>query len=298
MNLDDIALFIQVVEQGSFTKAADLNDLPKSTISRRIRNLEDSLQCRLLERTTRKLTLTDVGQEFLHRAYEITSHIEETQRKVSRSQEDYAGNLTLYGPEYLFRMGTSHINRFLEQYSNLSISIHTSLLPFSSMSERRFDLMLSIGEQPDSSFIAVPLATLQYDLYISPSYLNSIGDNINKEAVVNKYNVAIQELNNGSHCWPHEKLPLERAPRFMVESPQLLTQYIVEGMAVGCLPVALAAPHVDDNHLLPLFESKYRFPMTVYAIYHSRRYVPAKVKLLIEELKDKLQEVIHRLEAQ
>lgn len=97
MNLDDIALFIQVVEQGSFTKAADLNDLPKSTISRRIRNLEDSLQCRLLERTTRKLTLTDVGQEFLHRAYEITTHIEETQRQISRSQDDYTATLPCTG---------------------------------------------------------------------------------------------------------------------------------------------------------------------------------------------------------
>ncbi len=294
MNLDDIALFIQVVEQGSFTKAADLNDLPKSTISRRIRNLEESLQCRLLQRTTRKLTLTDVGQEFLHRAYDITTRIEETQRHISRSQYDFAGNLTLYGPEYLFRLGTSHINNFLLSYDNLSISIHTSSLPLNLMTERRFDLMLSIGALPDSSFVAVPIAELHYDLYISPKYLNLIGESVTEEEVLAKHNIAIQELANKEHCWPHDKLPLKRSPRFTVESPNLLTDYVKEGMAISFLPEPLAKHEVKAGRLLNLFQSQYRFPMTVYAIYHSRRHVPAKVKLLIEELKNKMQVAINQ----
>ncbi len=293
MNLDDITLFIQVVEQGSFTKAADLNDLPKSTISRRIRNLEDSLQCRLLERTTRKITLTDIGQAFLQRAYELTTHIEETQRQISHSQDDYAGNLTLYGAEYLFRMGLDHINHFLQHYDNLSISIHTSSLPLNRMSECRFDLMLSIGELPDSSFVAVPLAELHYDLFISPKYLNLIGNDVTEEDVLTKHNIAIQELANNTQCWPHDKLPLKRSPRFVVESPDLLAGYVEEGMAIGCLPIALAKNEVGEGRLVNMFKSKYRFPMTVYAIYHSRRYVPAKVKLLIEELKDKMQDAIN-----
>ncbi|WP_026971829.1 LysR family transcriptional regulator [Aliagarivorans marinus] len=296
MNLEDIALFVQVVEQGSFTKAAALNDLPKSTISRRIRSLEDALHCRLLERTTRKLTLTGVGQQFLHRAYEITKHIEETQQQISQSQDDYSGNLTLYGPEHLFRMGTGQIGNFLKSYPSLSISIHTSALPLSAMTERRFDLMLTIGDLPDSSLIAVPIATLDYDLYISPEYLSHVGVDVTEEEVVATHNIAIQELSNHTHCWPHETLPLKRAPRFLVESPGLLTEYVKQGMAVGCLPVSLVRDEIAARQLISMFESRYRFSVPVYAVYHSRRYVPAKVKLLITEIREKLQTTIDELE--
>ncbi|GAL30865.1 transcriptional regulatory protein [Vibrio variabilis] len=154
--------------------------------------------------------------------------------------------------------------------------------------------MISIGNLPDSSFIAIPLAELHYDLFVSPEYLNTIGENVTEEEVLTKYNIAIQELANNTHCWPHDELPLKRLPRFVVESPDLLTDYVKEGMAIGCLPLPLAMPEVKAGRLRLMFEGKYRFPMTVYAVYHSRRYVPAKVKLLIEELKGKMQVAINQ----
>lgn len=294
MNLDDLALFVQVVELKSFTRAAEVNDLPKSTVSRRIRALEDSLETRLLERTTRSLTLTEVGEVFLHQAQQILRQVEETHRQITKSQGEYSGALTLYGAEYLFDLCSEQVSDFFERYPALSLTLHSYPENPQDLMDKRFDLMLMVGEQPDSSFIAVPLAKLHFDLYMGVEGTN--GHQLNDEALLNNMPIAVQETSM-QQCWPHARLPLLRPPRYSVQSPRLLTNIVVQGKAIGCLPVVFANHEVQQGRLKALFDGKYRFAQTIYGVYHSRRYVPAKVKLLLEDIRQHLPVLLTQLEA-
>ncbi|EEZ00941.1 hypothetical protein VOA_003391 [Vibrio sp. RC586] len=295
MNLDDLTLFIQVVELKSFTRAAEVSGLPKSTVSRRIRALEDSLQTRLLERTTRSLTLTEVGEAFLHRAQKILQQVEETQQQITKSQGEFSGTLTLYGEEYLFDLCSEQISDFFERYPELSLTLHSHSENSQQMMEKRFDLMLMVGEQPDSSFIAVPLAKLQFDLYISPQLALKAKGTLSDEALLQTQPIALQEVAM-QQCWPHTAFPLNRPPRFCVQSPRLLTDIVLQGKAIGCLPVAYANHQVHKGKLKTLFKGQYRFAQTIYGVYHSRWYVPAKVKLLLEDIRQQLPSLLAELE--
>ncbi|MCG7585465.1 LysR family transcriptional regulator [Photobacterium sp. OFAV2-7] len=296
MKLDDMELFVKVVEQGSFTKAADYCEIPKSTVSRRIRDLEQSLKTRLLERTTRRLHLTEVGEAFFHKAQQILQEVETTEKEIAQKQGDYSGKLTVYAPDCILELCVDHVAQFCQDYPDISLNLHSDSQPQHLMAEKRFDLQLNIGEQPDSSFIARPLATLHFDYFASPDYLAAHGVPKTPADLQRLSTLTLTQGNPKAMAWRFHQQELPLNHKCCVDSPYVLRALAVAGQGICCLPTIMVSNEIAANKLVRLFDGQYAFQQNLYGVYHSRRYVPNKVKLLLDEVEMLLQARIDSLE--
>ena len=160
MNLNDLSLFIRVVETGSFTSAADTLNVQKSTISRRIAQLEDSLGVRLIQRTTRKLRLTPEGRELFDRSRDLIDQLEVIRDEVSADSHDLRGRLRMTMPTELgVLMMNEVIAGFIALHPGLEVDVELSTRTVD-LVEEGMDLALRMGPLPDSSLIARKIATL------------------------------------------------------------------------------------------------------------------------------------------
>jgi DNA-binding transcriptional LysR family regulator len=296
VKLDDMELFVKVVEQGSFTKAADYCEIPKSTVSRRIRDLEQSLKTRLLERTTRRLHLTEVGEAFYHKVQQILKEVETTEKEIAQKQGDYSGKLTVYAPDCILELCVDHVAQFCQDYPDISLNLHSDSQPQHLMAEKRFDLLLNIGTQSDSSFIARPLATLSYDYFASPDYLAIDGEPKTPADLHQFSTLTLNQNNQKAMEWYFNQQELSLTHKCTVDSPYVLRALAVANQGICCLPTIMVSNEVKENKLVRLFGGQYAFQQVLYGVYHSRRYVPNKVKLLLDEVEALLQARIDSIE--
>src|SRR5258707_551765 len=169
MDLNEITVFTQVVQAGSFTAAARLLGMPKSTVSRKVSDLEERLNARLLQRTTRKLSLTDAGRTYFDYSVRIVNEIEAAERAVGSLQDRPRGLLRItvgLNSQWLAGIVTDFIKRNPEvQLEVLSTGRAVDLI------EERFDLAIRAGVLPDSSLVARKLGNASWVLAATPGYL-------------------------------------------------------------------------------------------------------------------------------
>jgi len=167
--LNDVAVFVQVVECGSFTAAAERLGLSRSVVSKYITRLEGRLGARLLNRTTRRLSLTETGHLFFQRSQRALLEIEEAEAEVSRLQEAPRGKLRINSP---MSFGILHIApalpEFLARYPDLSVEMNLDDRQVN-LVEEGFDLAIRIAELPESSLIARRLAPCRHAVCATPA---------------------------------------------------------------------------------------------------------------------------------
>src|SRR4051812_18779189 len=175
MDLNDIVVFTKVVETRSFTGAAELLGLPKSTVSRKLAQLEERLGVRLVQRTTRKLALTDIGEAYYARCQRIVSDVAAAEQLVTDMQSTPRGRLRLTAP---VDISTGYLGNivaaFLAVHAEVNVEIEATDRVVD-LIEEGFDLALRFGPMPESTLIAVRLCSIAGILCASPSYLASKG---------------------------------------------------------------------------------------------------------------------------
>ncbi|MCD6061002.1 MAG: Transcriptional regulator, LysR family, partial [Moraxellaceae bacterium] len=171
MDLNDVAVFEKVVSEGSLTAAASRLNQPKSSVSRALSRLEADLGVRLLQRTTRKLHLTEAGRLFFDRTKRVLGELREAEQAVTQLQEAPRGNLRITMP---VELGMKFMGRvvaeFMQRHPEVSIEAELSGRMVDLVQEG-FDLALRIGEFADSSLVARRLGNLSGRFYASPAYL-------------------------------------------------------------------------------------------------------------------------------
>ncbi|MBV5335683.1 LysR family transcriptional regulator, partial [bacterium] len=173
--LDDMLAFIKVVDARSFTAAADRLGLSKSVVSRRIAELEDRLGARLLNRTTRRLSPTEVGQAFYERCTRIVSDLDEAERAVGDLHGAPRGRLRLNAPVSFGRLHlAAAIVAFVERHPAIEIDIELNDR-YVDLLEDGYDLAVRIGRLRDSSLVARKLAPCRRVMVASPAYLERFG---------------------------------------------------------------------------------------------------------------------------
>ena len=297
MKLEDMQLFVLVVETGSFTKAADYCHTPKSTISRRISQLEKDLDTRLLQRTTRKLNMTEAGERFYQRAVGILKDVEDTEAELSQGQETVKGKLVFYAPTLFLDKVRHQVSGFANTYPNCELELHSTAMGQRAVLDKRFDLMMYIGEPYDSTFIARLLGDMGFDYFASPDYLEKHGEPESPEDIL--AHRCIYRIRNESDIisWEFGEQELVLKPAIICDSPYMAHALALENSGICRLPLILAAKSEAEGKLTRLFSGKYTFRRNIYGIYSSRRYLPHKVKVLMEEIKQALPTEIRRLES-
>lgn len=297
MKLEDMQLFVLVVETGSFTKAADYCHVPKSTISRRVSQLEKDLDTRLLQRTTRSLNMTEAGERFYQRTVAILKDVEDTEKELSEGQDSIKGKLVLYAPTLILDKCRHQVSGFANTYPHCELELHSTAMGQRAVLDKRFDLMMYIGEPFDSTFIARILGDMGYDYFASPEYIEKHGQPGAPEDILNHR--CIYRIRNESDVisWEFGKQEILLKPGVICDSPYMAHALALQGTGISRLPLMLAAKSVAKGELVRLFDGRFTFRRNIYGIYSSRRYLPHKVKILMEDIKRALPGEVKRLES-
>lgn len=202
-NLDDTLIFVRVVEHGSFTAAARILGLPKTTVSRKVQELEERLGVQLLNRTTRRLGLTEAGTVYYEHGSRIARELEEAESAVGQLQS---------GPRGWLRFSASYsvgvpwiaplLSEFSRRYPEVRVDMHLSSEPVDLISTD-VDVALRMGSLPDSSLAARRLATLRTQVYASPGYLQRYGEPQHPDDLPHHRVLAMRKHRHGNrYAWP------------------------------------------------------------------------------------------------
>ncbi|MUG32353.1 LysR family transcriptional regulator [Psychrobacter sanguinis] len=291
---DDMVLFVQVVDGGSFSKAADKLGLTNSVVSKRIARLEESLNTQLLYRTTRKLSLTDAGRTLYHKAKIAQSAFQEAQNAVTRYGEDMKGLIRITMPVVSANLLLSDaIADFCKKYPDISVELNiTNRLV--DLIEEGFDLAIRTAKLEDSSLIARRLIDSQWIICAAPEYLKQHGtpktpdDLIHHECLMYKFN------NGYSSAWPlyiegTEQL-LAINGRFLSNHLSAIKQAALANLGIAFLPQALVYDELKQQTLVQILSRFTRKKMGMYAVYPKARQPDQKLKRLVDHLGEALRQ--------
>lgn len=285
----DLLLFARIVECGSFSLAAERVQLPKSTVSRRITLLEGKLGERLLQRTTRKLVLTEFGASLLEHARKVADETEAAGALAQHRQGAPSGLLRVSMPADFANVATSTVlAAFLNRYPAISLELDLSPRRVDLVAEG-FDLAIRMGNLPDDATLAARRITFSsLALYASPMYTNFRGlpehpDDLFKHDLLSlppRLNGLIRwHLLRGKTSWERE-LPV----RLLANSPELLVRMAATGIGIGASTEAIARPYLTTGELVRVLPD-WSFPqVTGWAVFPGRRLMPAKTRVFIDAL--------------
>lgn len=280
--------FVAVVETGSFSAAALRLSQAKSATSRLVSALEEHLGAQLLNRTTRRLSITEAGRDFYEQAVRILSDLQEAEASLASDQNALRGRLRMAAP---LSFGLLHLAPALEEF----MLLHPELVLDLDLDDRRinlieegFDLGLRIGALEDSSLVAKPLAPIRMCLCASPDYLHRHGTprtpaDLGFHAGLVYGNVPEAQqwrLLDAAGKGYSVKVPV----RLRANNGDLLLQAAIAGLGLVATPSFLAWRALASGQLVQLLPN-YQLPASqAFAIYPSRRRLAERVRVLIDFL--------------
>lgn len=287
-DLNDMRLFASVAHAGSFTSAADQLGIPKSTISRRLSRLERSLGVLLIERTTRRLRITDAGQIYLSYCERVHSEAEQAEAAVHRLLEAPSGVLQISAPLDIGQsLLTPILVEFLQHYPDIEINCSYTNR-FVDLLEEGFDVVLRIGRLQDSSLVARRLGNPTLRLFANPDYLRARGIPKTPQDLT-KHDLLVMTNNAKYNRWKlqceDESVSLPLAPRVTVNDFNSVLNLARNGAGIALLPTYLCAGADDLRMVL----KKWRAPsVAVSAFYPSHRGATPKLKVFLSFLTERL----------
>jgi len=289
---DDMVLFVQVVEEGSFSKVAEKLSLTNSVVSKRIARLEENLNTQLLYRTTRKLSLTDAGMVLYDKAKIAQSAFQEAENSVTGYGENMKGNIRITMPAVSANLILSEsIAEFCKQHPEISVDLHiTNRLV--DLIEEGFDLAIRTAELEDSSLIAKRLIDSQWVICATPDYLKQYGMPQTPEELENHECLIYKFDNNSNNVWPlHIDGTKQLMPvygRFHSNHLSAIKQATLSDLGIAFLPQALVYEEIQQNTLTQILQSFTRKRLGMYAVYPKVRQPDQKLKLLVAHLRESL----------
>ncbi|GAB2791672.1 LysR family transcriptional regulator [Halomonas shantousis] len=287
-----LLLFLDVVEAGSFTRAADRRNINRSVVSRQIGHLEDDLQVRLFNRSTRSLSLTGVGQEIYKRSLLLRETLEETEEIASAYHKAPQGTLKVSCPTHFGRLYVEEaVRMFLERYPETHVEIQ--------LDERTVDLIgggydLAVRLLPleDSNLIARPLARNRPIICASPAFIERFGMPASLEelvrlpaAIYSRDGLVLDSVRYANPQGGTEKIPLN--PRLRSNDPLAVYSTMRHGLCFGVLSSFVLSEEILTGELIPLLTD---LPLVdypdIHIVYPHREYLAQKTARFIDCLKE------------
>lgn len=286
MDLNPIAVFAEVVRVESFTAAARKLGLPKSTVSRKISELEDYLGTQLLVRTTRKLSLTDAGRTYYLYADRIVAEAEAAEQAVAQLREIPRGKLRVTAPVGMGFLSTI-VASFLKNYPEVQIELMCTDRVVDLVNEG-FDLAIRAGVLADSSMVGRPLCQLSNHLVASPGFLKKQSTPKKPGDLAKLPCLAFGALRDPT-AWKltdGERTEEVRVQaRFTVNDLDMLLDAVLEGHGIAQLPPYLSCNYLRQNKMIRVLPRWYSQPAPLSAVYPAARLVSPKVKAFSDHLK-------------
>ena len=302
MDLNEIMVFARVVQSGSFTKAAAELGMPKSTVSRKVSQLEERLHARLLQRTTRKLNLTDVGRTYYDYCARIIGDVEEAERTVGSLQGSPRGLLRVTAPINMTFLGPI-VSDFLERYPDVRLELFCTGRAVD-LVEERFDLGIRAGALADSTLIARGLGSAKWFLVGAPVYFQRRGRPVTPEdlkghaCLLFGTGPSVGELTLEREAPPARRARSSRSAiptahlslsaRVLVNDMEILHTVTIAGLGIALLPAFLCAEDLRAGRLERVLSGWKVPPTPVHVVYPSARHLSPAVRSFIDHLQERL----------
>ncbi|MET0339630.1 MAG: LysR family transcriptional regulator [Polyangiales bacterium] len=287
-DVQDMLVFAEVARAGSLTRAGVRLGLPKSTVSRRLAALEERLGTRLLERSTRKLVLTEAGEAFLERCQRLSDDVDDALALASELSDEPRGTLRVslvpdLGPLLL----AEPIARFHARYPRLSLEIDESPR-YVDLAAERFDLALRAGHLADSSLVARKLLTMHAGVFATPRYLERHpAPEAPADLAAHRFVVLAgrTRFDRATLRGPGEAVRDVSLPHTVVATTSGMQRALaLQGVGALVYPICLCAEEVADGRLVRLVPSWRVETPPLWLVTPSRRLLPRKTVLFIEHL--------------
>ncbi|MBW9104865.1 LysR family transcriptional regulator [Paraburkholderia phenoliruptrix] len=300
--LQNMRVFLRVVEAGSFTAAAQSLNSTTGAMSRALSELEAHLRTRLLNRSTRRLALTTAGERYLKRCRQILADVDTAEEEASCAHERPSGALRMHsfasiGQHYVLPA----ISRYRAQYPEVTVEL--------TLSQRMPDLfegsadvsIVGAATLPDSDLVSLPLGTTFSILCASPAYVRAHGTPQTPADLAHHECLILHTPAFPPREWvldgPNGSETMAVDGPVQVNIAESLIAAIREGMGIGMVPLYAAIAGLRDGTLVRVLPAFTLQKMTVYALYPSRKFVDAKTRTWVEFLRTHLPTVIARDEA-
>lgn len=284
-NLGDLEIFASVVTTGSMSLAGRALGFSPAVISKRIKRLEDRLGTRLLQRTTRQISLTEAGQGFYDRVLAILAGLEEAEAYIAGRSAQMQGTLKISAPTSFGRLHIApHLKAFMAAHPDLVINLVLTD-EFTDIVGGGFDLAIRIAELTDSSLVARRLALVRRVLCASPDYVAAHGapqdiDDLRRHICLPAHNNDPWRLDG-----PNGALTMRPEGMLITNSSEVIREAVIAGLGIALRSTWDIGPELRDGRLvrvLPDYEGSHS--VTLSAVYPSRQFLPAKVRLFIDFL--------------
>jgi len=292
MDLNRATTFVRVVETGGFTRAAEALGLPASSVSRAVAKLEGELGVTLLERTTRKITLTEAGRAFFERAREALAGLEEANALALDAAREVHGVVRIaLPPEFGAKLG-GVFNAFATEHPRIRIEV-TFTGRGAELVGDLVDIALVLGKLPDSALVTRRLGESIDKLYASPGYVRVHGQP-RRVADLAKHETVLSRAVGGEARWeldgPRGAERVDVVGRMVGDHVQFMIDAAIGGLGIALLPSWIGDPLVDAGKLVAILP---RFSTTtqLHLLTHGSRHLPRRVALLRDFLYDTMSKV-------
>ncbi|MBG9998993.1 LysR family transcriptional regulator [Pseudoalteromonas sp. NSLLW24] len=282
--LTTMKTFLAVVQEGSFSKAADKLDISPQLVSKYISALEDNLRTRLLHRTTRKVSVTEAGNQYYQRCQQVIIDIEDMENSLNNLSENVSGVLSISAP---MSFGTKHLAGLLvdfqKQYPNLKLDLRLTD-QYVDIVEQGIDIALRIGVLKNSTLIAKKIAPIHLAVFASPDYLKRHGT---PQTLLD-----LQSHNylRYSHSEPTKRLfgvnelksELKLESNFVANNGDLLLNTAIAGGGIAMQPTFIAGEALAQGKVVRILKDYEPEPMGLYMVYANRQFLPSKVRAFVD----------------
>jgi len=289
-------VFVTVAESGSLVAAADQLDLSSAAVSRHLAALEQHLGARLLNRTTRRLSLSGAGEEFFERAQQILSEISEAETLVGSQSSQPSGLLRISVPvAFGARVLAKALPDFCSRYPKLRLDVELTDRPVDLVHDR-IDVALRVAQDVAPQLIARKLAPVTLVVCAAPSYLDRRGTPATPLDLAGHETLGYTYHSLGD-TWRFidsagEETLVRLRSNVHANNGDVLRELAVAGCGILALPTFLIKDDVEAGRLVLLLEDWSLGEFNLYAVYLSRKFLPAKIRVFIDFVVDIVRELI------
>ena len=287
-DLNDIAVFVKVAQFESFSRAARALGMPVSTVSRKVTSLENQLGVTLMQRTTRRLSLTAQGRAYYNQCSEPLSHLFDAESALTQTQKKPEGLLKISAPVIISQEPFyEFLSAFLKKYPRIQVDLFITNL-FVDLVADNVDVAIRFGELQDSTIIAKRIGRSVRYLVASPDYLKGRTPPAKPEDLVNHQCILLNGRNNEAE-W--QLVNGRKSVKLHVSGPvssrdfQSVSAFTHKGHGIGLLPSNYCEEEIRRRDLVRILPEWSSLEIFIQVVYPTRRFIPSRLQLFLDELK-------------
>ncbi len=289
-SLEELQAFVTIVDVGTIARAAEHLSQTTSGVSRALQRLESKLNVTLLERTTRKIKLTQEGQIFLEKARKIIHDLNEAEDALLKSDSESSGVIRVdSATPFVLHVIAPLMTEFRQLYPNIEIELNSND-QIIDLLEHKTDVAIRFGELNDSSLHAKLLCKSRLYIVASPAYLEKNGYPKTPQDILEHSTLGFSKVShlntwpihvNGEHLTVHPQIKSSNG-----ETVRLLA---LQGLGITCLSNFMIHQDLENGNLIALFEDQIeQYYQHIHVVYYQQEHLPKRVRLFIEYLAQKL----------